>query len=164
MRISQDGVDLVKHFESCALVAYPDPKTKADPWTVGWGATGKDIERGTHWTQYQADQRLENDLLERERQVSAAVTIPLTQWQFDAMVSIVFNVGSGSTKRDGILRLKAGGPSTLLRKLNAGDIQGASAEFIRWISPGSAVENGLRRRRVAETALFNGKDWRKAIA
>ncbi|WP_082755106.1 lysozyme [Variovorax sp. PAMC 28711] len=154
MQTSKRGVDLIKQFESCKLVAYPDPKTGGDPWTVGWGATGRGIGRGTIWEQSQADQRLAVDIAEREAIVSANVTVPMTQGQFDAMVSIVFNVGAGSASRDGIIRLKDGRPSTLLRKLNAGDYEGASLAFDSWVSPGSNVEKGLRRRRAAERAVF----------
>ncbi|MGJ7613943.1 MULTISPECIES: lysozyme [unclassified Variovorax] len=154
MKTSKVGVDLIKRFESCRLVAYPDPKTGGAPWTVGWGATGAGIGPGTIWEQSQADERLMRDIGEREDLVSAAVTVPLTQGQFDAMVSIVFNVGQGSSSRDGIIRLKDGRPSTLLRKLNAGDYAGASLAFDSWVSSGSNVEKGLRRRRTAERAVF----------
>ncbi len=155
MKTSPKGIQLIQQFESCALKAYPDPKTGAAPWTVGWGATGADITPSTEWTQYQADARLLQDLAEREAAVSSAVRVPLRQGQFDALVSIVFNVGAGGANRDGIIRLKNGQPSTLLRKLNAGDYAGASAEFEKWISPGSNVAAGLLRRRKAERALFD---------
>ena len=154
MKISKAGVDLIKQFGACRLLAYPDPKTGGDPWTIGWGATGPGIGPGAIWEQSQADERLMQDIAKREDIVNNAVTVPMTQGQFDAMVSIVFNVGSGSPSRDGIIRLKDGRPSTLLRKLNARDYEGASVAFDSWISPGSNVEKGLRRRRKAERALF----------
>lgn len=155
MRTSPKGIQLIQQFESCMLKAYPDPKTGSIPWTCGWGATGIDITPNTEWTQYQADTRLLQDLAQRESTVSAAVRVPLRQGRFDALVSIVFNVGAGSANRDGIIRLKNGQPSTLLRKLNAGDYVGASAEFEKWVSPGSNVTAGLLRRRKAERALFD---------
>lgn len=154
MKTSQAGYDLIKEFEDCQLKAYPDPKTGADPWTVGWGATGPEIGPDTVWTQDQADSRLVQDVGEREAMVEAAVTHPMTQGQFDAFVSIVFNVGHGSTWKDGIIRLKDGRPSTLLRKFNAGDIAGAETEWLKWISPGTNVTKGLLRRRMAELELF----------
>jgi len=154
MKTSAQGLDLIKEFEDCKLEAYPDPKTGGDPWTVGWGATGLGIGPGTAWTQEQADSRLIADVAQREALVSQAVTHPMTQGQFDAFVSIVFNVGQGSKTRDGILRLKDGRPSTLLRKFNAGDISGAENEWLKWISPGSNVTKGLLRRRMAELELF----------
>jgi lysozyme len=154
MRISERGLELIKDFEGCRLTAYPDPKTGGDPWTIGYGATGRDIAKGTVWTQIEADRRLEEDVLRFELYVSKAVIVPMTQGQFDAMTSITFNVGPGSSSRDGIIRLKSGQPSTLLRKLNAGDYVGAAAQFSLWISKGSPAEAGLRRRRAAELALF----------
>lgn len=154
METSQAGIDLIKRYEDCKLVAYPDPKTGGAPWTVGWGATGPDINEGTVWTQQQADDRLQADIAEREDLVNDAVTVPLTQGQFDAMVSIVFNVGPGSSRKDGIIRLKDGRPSTLLRLLNAGDYAGCADQFLRWVSPGSNVERGLRRRRISERMMF----------
>lgn len=154
MQTSQRGVDLIKSFESCRLNAYPDPKTGDDPFTIGWGAIGPGIGPGTIWTQERADARLMADIAVREGIVSAAVTHEMTQGQFDAFVSLVFNVGAGSPYKDGIVRLKNGQPSTLLRKFNAGDIGGCEAQWLLWISPGSSVTKGLLRRRTAELALF----------
>mgnify|MGYP000845376888 CR=1 FL=1 len=155
MRVSQAGIDLIKEFEGCHLQAYPDPKTGGDPWTIGWGATGPDIYKGLVWTQDQADERLLKDIEAREAIVNQYVTVPLTQGMFNATVSILCNVGFGSSTRNGIIRLKSGEPSTLLAKLNAGDYEGAANEFGRWISPGSPVERGLKRRRGAEVEMFN---------
>lgn len=155
MQTSLAGINLIKAFEGCHLKAYPDPKTGGDPWTIGWGATGPDIYEGLTWTQEQADERLLKDIEAREAIINQYVTVPLTQGQFHAMVSILFNVGFGSNKRNGIIRLKSGEPSTLLVKLNDGDYEGAANEFARWVSPGSPVEKGLKRRRAAEVDLFN---------
>jgi len=155
MQTSLAGINLIKAFEGCHLKAYPDPKTGGDPWTIGWGATGPDVYEGLTWTQEQADDRLLNDIKLREEIINLYVKAPLTQGQFDAMVSILFNVGFGSNKRNGIIRLKSGEPSTLLAKLNEGDYEGAANEFGRWISPGSPVERGLKRRRGAEVEMFN---------
>jgi len=157
METSEDGIALIKSFEDCELVAYPDPKTGGAPWTIGWGATGDGIGPGIVWTQEQADARLAMDVIEREAVVRKAVTHEMTQGQFDAFVSIVFNVGAGSAYKDGIIRLKSGNPSTLLRKFNAGDIGGCEDQWLLWISPGSSVSNGLLRRRHAELALFRGE-------
>jgi lysozyme len=154
MKTSLIGLALIKSFETCKLKAYPDPKTGAAPWTVGWGATGDDIGPGTVWTQTQADRRLSLDIALREAIVTKDVKVPLTQGQFDAMVSIIYNVGIGSSEKDGIIILRNGKPSTLLRKLNAGDYDGAADAFLAWISPGSNVENGLKRRRTQERCLF----------
>lgn len=164
MKTSAEGLALIKHYEDCKLVSYPDPKTGGAPWTIGWGATGPDIGPGLIWSQEQADERLASDVAEREEIVEKAVIVPLEQGQFDAMVSIVFNVGAGSSKRDGIIRLKSGRPSTLLRRLNDGAYNGAREQFAAWISPGSNVELGLKRRRCAEQGLWDGLNARDAIA
>jgi lysozyme len=163
MRISPPGVALIKHFESCALSAYPDPKTGGEPWTLGWGHT-RGVKEGHTCTQEEADEMFDEDVGEFERVVLAAVRAPINQWQFDALTSFAYNVGPGRKGvKDGLVELKGGGPSTLLRRLNAGDYVAAADEFLRWVNPGSSVENGLRTRRTAERAMFLGLDWRRAI-
>jgi lysozyme len=156
MKTSAAGIALIKFFESCVLKAYPDPKTGGAPWTCGWGETSG-VTPDTWWTQSEADRRLAESIEARELIVSRYVTAPMTQGQFDAFVSIIFNVGPGNQYKDGICRLKDGRPSTLLRKFNAGDVAGAEVEWMKWVSPGSAVENGLRNRRAAELKLFRGE-------
>ncbi len=184
MITSKPGLDLIREFESCHLRAYPDPNSglarecrrvgvsihqyrqvrdwrtfTGSPWTCGWGSTGPDVKPDTEWSQFMADRRFIEDVAIREEIIKRHVTVPMTQGQFDAMVSIVYNVGMGSSVRDGIIRLKNGQPSTLLRKLNAGDVKGAADEFDKWISKGTPVENGLRRRRAAEKLMF--LNWTK---
>lgn len=158
MKTSAKGIALLHSFEDLRLRAYPDPKTGGEPWSIGWGNTqymdGRKVKKGDVITKAQADEDFAFDLQDFERQVTDAVKVPLTQGQFDALVSIVYNVGPGNKYKDGIIRLKDGRPSTLLRKLNAGDYRGAADQFDVWISKGSAVENGLRRRRAAEKSLF----------
>lgn len=139
----------IKDFESCRLVAYPDPKTGGKPWTCGWGSTGPDVGPGTVWTQEYADKRLLEDIHRFVVMAQEHITAPITSGVFDAMVDILYNVGPGNMTRDGIIQLASGKPSTLLRKLNAEDYAGAKAEYMKWVSPGSNVENGLRRRRTA---------------
>ena len=163
MKTSPEGIALIQHFEGCRLASYPDPKTGGDPWTIGWGHTGRDVKRGLVWTQAQADAALENDLVPAEAAVHTTVTVPLTQRQFDALASIIFNVGPGSKFKDGICQLKKGSPSTLVRMINSGNMQAAADQFLRWVSPGSAVETGLRRRRTAERALFLGQSVEAAL-
>lgn len=146
---------LVKPFESLVLKAYPDPKTGGAPWTCGWGCTGADIGPGTVWTEQYAQQRFDQEAERFGAMVDSVVMVPITPWQKAALASILYNVGPGSPLRDGIVRLKSGVPSTLLRLLNAGDYAGCSAQFLAWISPGSNVEKGLRRRRGIEKACFD---------
>lgn len=155
---------VIKHIERCKLIAYPDPKTGGVPWTVGWGATGPGITKGTVWTQLQADNRLFWDVAQREDDVNQAVHVPLTQGQFDGFVDALYNIGHGSPIKDGLIRLRSGYPSTFLRLLNAGDYTGARAELGKWVSPGSNVEHGLHRRRVMDQALWDGLGAAAAIA
>ena len=164
MTASPECIALVQHFEGCRLAAYPDPKTGGEPFTIGWGHTGPDVKRGLVWTQKQADDALVADLQRFVDAVNGAVTITgLSQRQFDALVSITYNVGIGSRVRNGIIRLRDGTPSTLIRYVNAGNYAGAADQFLRWVSPGSNVEKGLRRRRTAERALFLGQSYESAI-
>jgi lysozyme len=149
------GTALIKRFEGCArlrrdglIAAYPDPGTGAEPWTIGWGATGRDHVYGgrigpdTVWTQTQCDERLASDLVRYAAEVARAIgSAPTTQTQFDAMVSFHYNTGA-------IAR------ATLTQKHIARDYQGAAREFARWNRAGGQVMKGLVRRRAAETELY----------
>jgi lysozyme len=164
MQTGPDGIKLIQHFESCSLIAYPDPQTGGLPWTIGWGDTGRDVVPGMTITRAEADRRFAARLADEfEPMVNAAVQVELTQRQFDALVSIVYNVGPGGPRKSGIIRLQNGYPSTLLREVNDGDFRRAADEFMKWVSPGSNVERGLRRRRAAERAVFNGMPADAAI-
>lgn len=143
MKTGSNGISLIKQFEGCRLNAYPDPATGGAPWTIGYGHTGNDVRPGMVWTQVQADSALISDLAQCERAISRLVKVTLTQNQFDAIVSFVFNVGSGNLQS-----------STLLRKLNSGDYRGAAEEFPRWNKAAGKVMAGLTKRRAAERELF----------
>jgi len=93
-----------------------------------------------------------------ENLVQEHVKVALTQGQFDALVSILFNVGPGAKgEKDGIIFLASGRSSTLLRKLNAGDYAGAADEFRKWChGAGNTLLEGLVTRRARERALFLG--------
>lgn len=153
--IGPAGIALIKRFEGCArlrsdglVAAYPDPGTGAEPWTIGWGATGRDHVHGgrigpqTVWTQAQCDERLAQDLRRYAADVARALgDAPTTQPQFDALVSLHYNTGA-------IAR------ATLTRKHMAGDYHGAAREFARWNRAGGRVLKGLVRRRAAEAELY----------
>lgn len=153
--ISPAGIALIKRFEGCAQLradglveAYPDPGSGAEPWTIGWGATGHDtfnggrIGAGTCWTQAQCDARLAQDLAVHAAAVAAAIgTAPTTQGQFDALVSFHFNTGAIDR-------------ATLTRKHVAGDHLGAAQEFARWNRAAGRVLKGLVRRRAAEAEMY----------
>ena len=139
------GEDLAKNFEGCELEAYWDPNGNC--WTIGWGHTGPEVVQGLVWTQEQADAALDQDQAAARSCVAAHVTAPLTDDERGALVDFVFNEGCG--------RFAA---STMLRKLNAYDYQGAAAEFERWDYAGGRQVAGLLRRRQAEETLFNQPD------
>lgn len=144
MNISQNGLELIKHFEGCELEAY---KCAAGVWTIGYGHI-KTAEEGMVISQSYADELLEGEIVEYEDYVKAAVTAPLSQNQFDALVSWTFNLGNGNLKA-----------STMLKVLNSGDYEGVPAQMKRWNKAGGKVLEGLIRRREAEANLFEGKDW-----
>ena len=140
MNISDAGLSLIKSFEGCRLTAYlPTPQ---DVPTIGYGST-RGVTLGDTCTQAEADQMLREDCSEAEGCVSMAVDVDLTQHQFDALVSLVFNIGCGAFRG-----------STLLKLLNAGDFDAAQHQFSRWDKQAGKVLAGLTRRRAAEAALF----------
>lgn len=151
MNIGPDGIKLIQSFEGCARKrpdgsydAYPDPATGSDPWTIGWGSTGPDIKRGVVWTQQQCDDRFTAHVAEFAKNVDTAIGgAATTQHQFDAMVSLAYNIGMGNFSA-----------STLLRKHKAGDNAGAGAQFAVWNKANKKVMAGLTRRRAAEAALY----------
>ena len=139
MRISDRGLSLIKTFEGLYLTAYQCPAGK---WTIGWGCTDG-VTPGMTITEAQAEAWLKREVAQFEGAVSAAVTVPLNQHEFDALVSFAYNVGAGALRS-----------STLLKKLNSGDRAGAAKEFDRWNRGGGRVLPGLVRRRAAERELF----------
>jgi lysozyme len=155
LSISQDGIDLIKHFEQLSLNAYLCP---AGVPTIGWGHTGKDVKLGSRVTVKEAEELLRLDIADFEEDVNNLVKVPLTQNQFDALVSFAFNCGS-DIDADNIA--EGLGDSTLLKKLNGKDYVGAASEFIKWVRAGGRVLAGLVRRRKAEHSLFSGDPkWR----
>lgn len=140
MKISKNGLNLIKSFEGLELKAYKDA---VGVWTIGYGSTGSHVTPNQTITEKQAEDLLLRDVSRFEIGVSNAVKVPLTQSQFDALVSFSFNVGLANLES-----------STLLRKLNAKDYKGAANELPRWNKAGGKVLNGLTRRREAEKALF----------
>ena len=142
MKISQYGIDLIKHFEGCELQAY---QCAAGVWTIGYGHT-KGVQPGDEWSEDHANHMLEVELEEYENYVSTAVTVPLSQNQFDALVSWVYNLGNGNLTS-----------STMLKVLNSGDYAGVPAQIKRWNKAGGKVLEGLTRRRQAEADMFEGK-------
>ena len=145
MKTSENGIGLIKRFEGLELEAYQDI---AGIWTIGYGHTGPDVEPGMAITEREAEALLRADLKSREQAVSEAAIVPLTQNRFDALVSLVYNIGA-----------EAFAGSTLLRRINVGEGDDAIAEAWRWWN--KATVNGVKRevlgltrRRAAEIELF----------
>ena len=146
MKTSQKGIDLIKQFEGCRLKAYLCPAGIA---TIGFGHTGsiasKPVALGMTISLNQAEILLKKDLEKFEKVISQAVKVALTQNQFDALVSFVYNVGEGNFKE-----------STLLRLINVKDPK-ASEQFLVWVKAGKITLNGLFERRKAEKKVFDTK-------
>ena len=134
-------LELIRRFEGCKLKAYLCP---AGVWTCGWGATGPDVTKGTSWTQEQADARLNKDAA--TFMVAACAQSPVLWFDENkraAITDFCFNLG--------MTRYKA---STLRRKVNAGDWEGAQEELQKWVWGGGRKLPGLVLRRQAEARLL----------
>jgi lysozyme len=143
--ISDEGLELVKHFEGLYLNAYKCP---AGVWTIGYGHTGLKHQDGTvragrRITKAEAETLLRHDMRVFEDRVNRLVKVPITQSQFDALVSFDFNTG-GLAK------------STLLKRLNAGAAAEVPDQLMRWTRASGKVLPGLVRRRRSEANLFMG--------
>lgn len=147
MKTSESGIALIKKWEGCRLKAYPDPATGGDPWTIGYGLTTAagiiKVTRGLTITQAQADQYLVRSLIKYEAAVINSLTRSPTQPQFDAMVSLCYNIGPGAFAR-----------SSVVKRFNKGDILGAADAFRLWNKAGGKVLQGLTKRREDERSRF----------
>lgn len=144
---SEEWKDLVSSFEGLRLEAYPDPGSGGVPWTIGYGHT-LGVKPGDVITEEEAVRFLYMDAKRFERSVNRNVKVPLTQYQFNALTSFAFNVGGANLKS-----------STLLKKLNREDYNGAANELPKWKYASGKVMNGLIRRRKAERNMFLGLEW-----
>lgn len=144
LTISENGLSMIASFESFEPKAYYCP---AGVLTIGYGHTGtnakgESLQEGDTVTREQAKRLLYEDVLWAEDAVNEQ-HLDLSQNQFDALVSFVFNVGATAFNH-----------STLLKKLKAGDYDEAADEFLRWNKAGGKVLRGLTARREAERELF----------
>ena len=144
MKISQEGIDLIKHFEGCELESY---LCSAGVLTIGYGTT-KNVVEGMKISQNQAEELLAKDLEEFEGYVEDLIDVPLEQNQFDALVAWTYNLGPTNLKN-----------SSLRKVLNKGAYDEVPAQMRRWNKSNGEVLNGLVRRREAESLLFQGKEW-----
>ncbi len=140
MKTSQEGIDLIKQFEGLRLSTYLD---SVGVPTIGYGSSGPHVRMGDKITKEEAEKLLVRDVERFEKCVERLVKVPLSQNQFDALVSFTFNLGCGSLER-----------STLLSKLNEGNYEYAASEFDKWVYAGEEILDGLVRRREAESKLF----------
>ena len=144
MVVSLFGIDLICGFEGLRLKAYDDG---VGVWTIGFGTTiypnGIRVKKGDTCTEAQAKAYMAYDLKKFESTVNSAVTVPLNQNQFDALVSLAYNIGIGAFSK-----------STLVKKLNAGDIRGAAEQFDVWVNAGGKRMQGLVNRRAKEKEVF----------
>ena len=148
MRISAEGVALIKRFEGCpekdgVVYAYQD---SVGVWTIGFGHT-KEVNEGDTCTREEAEEMLATELEEYEGYINDLVDVPLLQSQFDALVAWVYNLGPTNLRE-----------STLLRVLNEENYVQVPSEIKRWNRAGGQVLGGLVRRREAEALLFQGDD------
>lgn len=148
MQLSENGFAIIKFFEGLRLTAY---QCSAHVWTIGWGHTGADVVPGMKITLDRAKELLTKDVQRFVRDVNSLLRVDVTQGQFDALVSFAFNLGSDI---DDDMIAEGLGDSTLLRKLNAGDVKGAANEFVKWNKAGGKVQSGLVKRRACERVLF----------
>ena len=144
MAVSLFGVDLICGFEGKRLTAYDDG---VGVWTIGFGTTkypnGIRVKKGDTCTLDQAKAYMQNDLKSFEQTVNNTVKVPLNQNQFDALVSLAYNIGTNAFSK-----------STLVKKLNSNDIRGAADQFDLWVNAGGERMQGLVNRRAKEKALF----------
>ena len=147
METSQDGLKLIKKFEGCELKSYQD---SVGVWTIGYGHT-KGVEEGQEITQEEAEEMLASELSEYEGYINDMVECDLEQNQFDALVAWVYNLGPTNLRS-----------STMLKRLNANDLDDVPNQIKRWDKAGGKVLAGLVRRREAEALMFQNKDWRDA--
>lgn len=141
MKIGSKGLALIKRFEGLRLKAYLCP---AKVWTIGYGSTGAHVKPGMEITEAQAEKLLLDDLARFEKAVSDAAP-NASQDQFDAMVSLAFNIGIAGFQKSSVLRLH-----------KAGRHSGAADSFALWVKANGKTLPGLVRRRADEAHLYGG--------
>ena len=138
-KISEKGLDFLKEIESFSSKAYYDVKG----WSIGFGHFMGKVKTEDNITLARGLELLAQDLGWAERTVNQSVKVPLTQNQFDALVSFSYNLGANALPN-----------STLLKKLNAGDYIGAAEQFKLWVHAGGQRNQGLVERREKEYRMF----------
>lgn len=139
MKASETAYNLIKKFEGCRLEAY---KCQAGVCTIGYGHT-EGVKPETKITQEEAEQFLSNDIKKAEKAIEKQVKVELTQNQYDALISFIYNVGAEAFRH-----------STLLYKLNNNEIKAIPKELKKWVFIKAVRSKGLMKRRNAEADLF----------
>ena len=146
MKTSEKGLQFIRREEGERLTAYADI---IGVWTIGVGHTGavdgKPVAKGMVISADKSRELWSADLLKFESAIARLVKVPLKQYEFDALVSLVFNIGETNFAR-----------STLLKKLNTNDFKGAAEQFLAWKNAGGRPVQGLLNRRKREKDMFNG--------
>jgi lysozyme len=142
--ITQDGLDLICRFEGFSPIIYLCP---AGYPTIGYGHLITEANKEQFLDgidELEAINLLKTDVQKAERAVLRLINVPLTDGQFDALVSFTFNLGGGALQR-----------STLRRKVNRGEHSAVPAEFMKWVWAGGRKQKGLVRRRWAEADFYH---------
>ena len=143
MKASSKALELIKQFEGLRLKAYLCP---GGVWTIGYGHTAG-VKPGMVISEAQAEEYLTADLIASEKYLNN-LRLAINQNQFDALISFIYNVGTGNFSR-----------STLLRKVRANPQDNSIMdEFLRWVYSKGRVLPGLQRRRLAEMKLYFSND------
>lgn len=152
LRLSPAGAALIQAFEGCMKAAgkgrFKAYRCPANVPTIGWGHTnahGAKFDMGDVWTTAQCDAAFLEDMEGFEAAVKRLVRVPLEQHEFDALMAFTYNCGAGALAK-----------STILKKLNSGDREGAARAFAAWNKAGGKIMPGLVRRRASEALLFQG--------
>lgn len=146
MNISKEGLVLIKHFEGCELKAYRCP---ANVLTIGYGHT-KNVTEDMEITQQEANDMLDEELIEYCEYIDKMVKVSLNQNQFDALVAWIYNLGPTNFRN-----------STLLTVLNQERYSDVPEQIKRWNKADGKILDGLIKRREAEALLFESKKWRE---
>ncbi len=142
MQTSPTGLALIKRFEGFSAVPYLCPSRI---WTIGYGHVLLPAEREMlmEIDETMAERLLIGDIRFAERAVQHYIRVPISQNQFDALVSFTFNVGAGALQR-----------STLRRVINRGEVDEIAPQWMRWVWGGGRKLTGLARRRASELLVF----------
>lgn len=147
------ATDLIKEFEGCRLISYPDPETKGDPWTIGWGSTsmpdGSPVKKGQIIDAVTAgillDRRVQSDWIHLSKKIP--IWYSLNSAQQAALVSFTYNCGKNWYLAEGF--------DTISGAIGLGLLKRVPSAMMLYVNPGGPSEAGLRRRRTAEAKLWN---------